>query len=73
MLTEEETAAAYEEATDGCRLWALGDRDNARQARRVKPDPETNPLADLECEKVPTWVEQTVQAMPLRARPSAGS
>jgi hypothetical protein len=22
---------------------------------RVKPDPETNPFADLDCEKVPTW------------------
>jgi hypothetical protein len=35
--------------------------------------PETNPLADLDCEKVPTWDEQTVQATPLRASTCAGS
>ena len=30
---------------------------------RVKPDPETNPLADLDWEKVPTWNEQTPQTI----------
>ena len=67
MLTEEEPAAAYEEATDGCRLSALGDRDNARQSRRVKPDPETNPLADLDCEKMQTRDQPVPQVTPLRA------
>ena len=38
MLTEEQAAIAYEEATDGCRRSVLGTRDNARQWQRVKPD-----------------------------------
>ena len=49
MLTEEQAASAYEQATDGCRHSLLGTRDNARQWQRVKPDPETNRLADLDC------------------------
>ena len=73
MLTEEQAASAYEEATDGCRRSVLGVRDNALRWQRVKPDPETNPLADLDCEKMPRWVEQTVQAIPLRASMCAGS
>jgi hypothetical protein len=44
----------YELATDRCRHSLLGTRDNPRQWQRVKPDSETNPLADLDCEKVPT-------------------
>jgi hypothetical protein len=56
MLTEE-AAAAYEEATDGCRHSSVGTRDNARHWQRVKPDEEAHPLADLDCEKVPTWDE----------------
>ncbi len=55
MPAEEQTAAAYEEATDGCRHSLLGTADSARQLERVKPDPETNPLADLDSEKVSTW------------------
>ena len=51
----------------------IGTRDNAPQWQRTKPDPETNPLADLDCEKVPTWDQQTVQATPLRASTCAGS
>jgi hypothetical protein len=35
-------------------------RNNARQWQRVKPDPETNPLADLDCEKIPRWNEPLV-------------
>ena len=66
MLTEEQ-AAAYAEATDGCRDSLLRARDNARQSQRVKPDPETNPLADLDCEKVPTWDQHMPHATPLRA------
>ena len=67
MLTEEQAASAYEQATDGCRHSLVGTRDNARQCQRVKPDPETNPLADLDCEKVPTWDQPVSQATPLRA------
>jgi hypothetical protein len=67
MLTEEQAAAAYAETTDGCRPSALGTRDNARQWRRVKPDPETNPLADLDSEKVPTRDEPSQQVIALRA------
>lgn len=48
MLTEEHAAAAYEEATDGCRRLVRATSDNARQGQRVKPDPETSPLAGLE-------------------------
>jgi hypothetical protein len=73
MLTEEEAASAYEEATDGCRRLVCRTQGNARQSRRVKPDPETNPLADLDCEKVPASDEQTPQATPLRASTCAGS
>jgi hypothetical protein len=73
MLTEEQAASAYELATDGCRHSSLGTRDNARQWQRTKPDPETNPLADLDCEKVPTWDHRVSQATPLRASTCAGS
>jgi hypothetical protein len=51
MLTEEQAAADYADATDGCRHSLVGTRDNARQWQRVKPDPETNPLAELDWEK----------------------
>jgi hypothetical protein len=73
MLTEEQAANAYAEATDGCRRSLLDTRDKAQDWQRVKPDPETNPLADLDCEKMPRWDEQTVQAIPLRASTCAGS
>jgi hypothetical protein len=56
MSTLEDRASAYEEATDGCRHLVLGTRDNARTIHRVKPDPEVNPLAELDYEKEPTWV-----------------
>jgi len=71
MLSEEQAAADYADATDGFPP-SLGTRGNARQWQRVKPDPETNPLADLDCEKMPKWDEQTVQATPLRASTCAG-
>jgi len=48
MLTEEQAANAYEEATDGCRRLARLTGDNARLWQRVKPDEETNPLAELD-------------------------
>jgi hypothetical protein len=65
-MRSEDIAHAYAEATDGCRcLFPLGSDFRPRQ--RDKPDPETNPLADLDCEKVPTWDEHMPQATPLRA------
>jgi len=67
MPTLEDRANAYAEATDSTRHLVRATRDNARQWQRVKPDPETNALADLDCEKMPRWDEQTVQATPLRA------
>jgi hypothetical protein len=67
MVTQGQAAADYADAIDGCRHSLLGTRDNARQWQRVKPDPETNPLADLDCEKVPTWHQPVPQATPLRA------
>ncbi len=73
MLTEEQAAADYAEATDGCRRLDRATQDDAPQWERVKPDPETNVLADLDCEKMPRWDEQTVQATPLRASTCAGS
>jgi len=42
-------------------------RDNRQQWQRVKPDPEVNPLAELDWEKEPTWDERTPHATPLRA------
>jgi hypothetical protein len=56
MLTEGQAASAYEQATDGCH--------NARLWQRVKPDPETNPLAYVECEKIPMWDEPLVTTPP---------
>ena len=48
LITEEQAASAYEQATDGCRPSLLGTRDKARQRQRVKPDQELHPLAELE-------------------------
>ena len=55
MLTEEQAANAYEEVTDGCRRLVRLTSDNARQWQRVKPDEETNPLAELDYEEGATW------------------
>jgi hypothetical protein len=57
MLIEEQSANAYEEATDGCRS-VLGLRDSARQWQRVKPNDESHVLAELDCEKEPRWVSR---------------
>ena len=54
MLTEEQAASAYEQATDGCRHSLLGTRDNAPRWQRIKPDEELHPLAEFDCEKEPT-------------------
>ena len=56
MITEEQVAAAYAEATDSTRHLVRWTRDNARREQRVKPDPETNPLAELDFEKEPVLV-----------------
>jgi hypothetical protein len=34
--------------------------DNARQWQRIKPDPEVNPLAELDYEEWATWNEPLV-------------
>ena len=49
LLTEEE-AAAYEEATDGCRRLVRVTSDNAPQWQRVKPDEELHLMAELNYE-----------------------
>lgn len=67
MLTEEQLANAYAEATDGDRRLVQATRDTARHWRRIKPDPETNPLAELDSKKEPTWHENMPLATPLRA------
>ena len=59
MLTEEQAAIAYEEATDGCRS-VFGTRDNAPQWRRVKPDLETHPQSEFDYEEGATWDEPLV-------------
>jgi hypothetical protein len=48
MLTEEQSANAYEEATDGCRRLVRATSDNVLQWQRVKPDPETHALAEFD-------------------------
>jgi hypothetical protein len=67
MLTEEQAADAYEEATDGCRRLDRATQDNARTVCRVKPDEETHLLAGLDYEERATWNELVPQATPLRA------
>jgi len=54
MLTEEQAADAYREVTDNTRHLVRWTCDNARREQRVKPDPETHPLAQLDFEKEPT-------------------
>jgi hypothetical protein len=51
MLTEEQAASAYEQATDGCRRSVIGTRDNAPQWQRVKPDEESHVLSELDFEE----------------------
>jgi len=60
MLTEEQAARAYEEATDGCRRSVFGTRDSAPQWRRVKPDLETHPQSEFDYEEGATWDEPLV-------------
>lgn len=60
MVTEEQAASAYEQATDGCRRSLLRTRDNARQWQRVKPDEESHVLSELDFEEGATWNEPLV-------------
>ena len=53
MPTVEDLAEAYEAETDGCRCLIGGMQNNVRREQRVKPDPETHPLAQLDFEKEP--------------------
>jgi len=66
-LTEEDSAAAYADATDSTRRLVRATRDSARQWQRVKPDEETHALAELDYEEGTTWNEHVPQATPLRA------
>ena len=61
MLTEEQAANAYADVTDGCRHSVLATRDTARTIQRVKPDPEVNPLAQLDYKEWATWDEHMPQ------------
>jgi hypothetical protein len=68
MLTAVEVVA-YAEATDSARStrYLIRDtRENPRQSRRVKPDTEGNPLAELDWEKEATWDDGVPQATLLR-------
>jgi hypothetical protein len=56
MMMEEERADAYREMT-GTRHLDRRTPDTVRRHQRVKPDPETNPLADIDWEKEPPHVE----------------
>ncbi len=60
MPTVEDLIAAYEDATDGCRYLIRDARDNSQNSQRVKPDPETNPLSELDWEREATWNEPLV-------------
>ena len=67
MLTEEQRAGAYREMTDSTRHLVRWTRDNVRQQQRVKPDPETHPLAMFDYEKEPKSVEQSAEPTLARA------
>jgi hypothetical protein len=51
MLTEEQVAAHYADATDGCRRLDRATQDDARYERRVKPDEESHVLSELDFEE----------------------
>jgi hypothetical protein len=54
MIGEANSADAYAKATDSTRRIVSATREYLQQWQRVKPDPEINPLMDLDCEKVAT-------------------
>lgn len=66
MLTEEQAAEAYREMTDSTRD-LLRVRHDARRECRIKPDPEVNPLAELDYEEGATW-DELVLTTPERVR-----
>ena len=53
MITNRNSEDAYVEATDGCRYLIPPTSHIVRQAQRVKADPETHLLAELDYEKEP--------------------
>lgn len=55
LITEEQAASAYEQATDGCRRLDRAMQDDARYERRVKPDEESHVLSELDFEEGATW------------------
>lgn len=67
MLTEEDRADAYRQMTDSTRHLLRVARDNDWQNHRVKPDPETNPLAELDWGKEATWDQPVPRATLARA------
>ena len=67
MFREEDVADACREMTDSTRHLVGWTRNNARQEQRVKPDVETNPLAEVDQEEGATWNEHVPQGIPLRA------
>lgn len=67
MLTEEQVAAHYADATDGCRRLDRATQDDARYERRVKPDEESHVLSELDFEEGATW-DDLVLTTPERVR-----
>jgi len=63
----QDTAERKDEASDSTRRFGSVEAGQSSRLAAVKPDPETNPLADLDGERVPTWDEHMPQATPLRA------
>jgi hypothetical protein len=55
MFTEEDSAAGYAKATDGCRCLDRATQDDARYEQRVKPDEESHVLSELDFEEGATW------------------
>jgi hypothetical protein len=72
MLKKEDVASAYSDAADSTRslVWV---RHEAQKRDRVKPDPEDNPLAELDYKEFATLGEEAVRLWTEQApRNSAG-
>lgn len=52
-LKDQDAADRYAEVTDGCRYLFPPVNHNVNRRQRVKPDPETNPLAEVDYEIEP--------------------
>lgn len=50
---DQDAADRYAELTDGCRYLFPPTNHNVNRRQRVKPDPETHPLAEVDCEIEP--------------------